>query len=80
MSVMYQVISSLRYGWRVKRRGAKRAVSVHPTQREAFVKARELAKKHVGEVVVHGVDASVKSWSSYGKEPYPRRKQSHLKK
>ena len=46
---------------------AKRAVSVHPTQREAFVKARELAKKHFGEVVVHGVDGSVQRLSSYGK-------------
>lgn len=67
-------------GWRVKRAGANRATSVHPTQREAFRKARELAKKDFGEVVVHGVDGTVRWSSSYTKEPYPRREQSQLKK
>ena len=80
MNVRYHVISSLARGWRVKRAGANRAISVHSTQREAFGKARELAKKHFGDVVVHGVDGTVRSWSSYSKEPYPRREQSHLKK
>lgn len=80
MSVRYHVITSQAGGWRVKRAGANRATSVHSTQREAFGKARELAKKYVGDVIVHGVDGTVRSSSTFGKDPYPRREQSHCKK
>ena len=73
MSVMYQVIRSMDRGWRVKRSGAKRATSVHPTQSEAVAKARELAKKDAGSaVIVHGVDGTVRSFSTYGKAPSSR--------
>ena len=73
MSVRYSVIAWLDGKWRIYRRGAKRATSVHSTQREAVVKARELAKKDLtgGTVVVHGVDGTVKSWTDYGKKSLP---------
>ena len=80
MSVRYHVIPSQEGAWRVKRAGANRAISVHSTQREAFGKARELAKKDVGDVIVHGVDGTIRSSSTFGKDPYPRREHSHLKK
>ena len=82
MSVTYHVIPSLEGGaWRVKRSGANRATSVHSTQSEAVVKARELARKDVsGAVIVHGVDGTIRSSSIYSKDPYPPREQARLKK
>lgn len=77
MNVRYHVISSLRSGWRVKRWGANRASSVHSTQREAFCKARELAQKNFGDVVVHCVDGTVQRRMSFAKDPHTRR--GHLK-
>ena len=61
-------------GWRVKRSGAKRATSVHSTQTEAVGKARELAKKDLGSaVIIHRVDGTVRSFSTYGKDPHTSR-------
>ena len=73
MSVRYNVIPSLVGTWRVKRFGANRATSVHPTQREAVDKARKLAKKNStgGDVVIHRVDGTVRSWTTYGKRSLP---------
>lgn len=73
MSVSYNVIAWLNGTWRVKRSGAKRATSVHSTRAEAVDKARKLAKKHLtgGDVVIHGVDGTVKRWISYGKKSLP---------
>ena len=74
MSVKYHVIRSLAGAWRVKRSGAERATTVHSTQSEAVVKARELAKKDAdGAVIVHPVDGTVRRLITYGKVPYIER-------
>ena len=71
MSVEYRVMPSLVGRWRVKRSGAGRAATVHLTQGEAVVKARQLAKKDpCGAVIVHRVDGTVSRVTSYGKVPY----------
>jgi hypothetical protein len=81
MSVDYHVIVSLAGTWRVKRSGADRAATVHSTQSEAVVKARELAKKNArGAVIVHRVDGTVSRVTTYGKDPYTRREHSGTKK
>jgi len=81
MSVDYHVISALGGRWRVKRRGANRAASVHSTQGEAVVKARELARKDVnGTVIVHRVDGTVSRVTTYEKKPHIRREHSGTKK
>lgn len=80
MSVRYHVIRSVEGGWRVKRADARRATSVHSTQSEAVDRARQLAKEDVGSsVVVHGVDGTIRSSSTYGKDPYPPREQVQMK-
>ena len=80
MSVRYHVIRSVEGRWRVKRFGADRASSVHSTQSDAVDRARQLAKKDVsGAVIVHGVDGTIRSSSTYGKDPYPPREQSRMK-
>ena len=71
MSVRYHVIRSYDGAWRVKRSGAVRATSIHPTQSDAVGEARKLAKKDAGSsVIVHGVDGTIRSSSTYGKDPY----------
>jgi hypothetical protein len=78
---MYHVIPSDEGAWRVKRSGANRATSVHPTQSEAIGKARELAKKDIGgAVIIHSVDGTIRSSFTYGKDPSPPSEQSRLKK
>jgi Uncharacterized protein conserved in bacteria (DUF2188) len=75
------VIPSQAGAWRVKRAGAERATTVHSTQSEAVVKARELAKKGAdGTVIVHRVDGTVRQLSTYGKDPYVSRERSRAKK
>jgi hypothetical protein len=73
MSVRYQVIVWFDGTWRVRRYGAKRATSAHPTQREAVDRARKLAKKDLtgGTVVIHRVDGTVRRWIDYGKKSLP---------
>jgi len=73
MSVRYHVIPSLQGTWRVRRYGARRATSLHSTQSEAVDKATKLAKKDLtgGAVVIHGVDGTVRRWTTYGKRALP---------
>ncbi len=74
MSLRYHVIPSQEGTWRVKRTGAERATSVHSTQCKAVEEARKLAKRASGgEVIVHGVDGTIKRSSSYGSDPKPSR-------
>ena len=80
MSVDYHVIPWLTT-WRVKRRGASRATTVHSTRGEAIEKARELAKKNTcGTVIVHRIDGSVSRVTTYGKDPYNQHEHSRTKK
>ena len=81
MSVEYHVMVSFAGTWSVIRSGAVRAATVHSTQSEAVVRARELAKKNTrGVVFVHRVDGTVSRMTTYGKNPYVRREQSSTKK
>lgn len=81
MSVRYSVIPWLDGTWRVRRYGANRATSAHLTQREAIEKARKMVKKDStgGDLVIHGVDGTVRSWTTYGKNPYLPRERSRVK-
>ena len=64
-------------GWAVKPEGGKRAVSVHPTQKEAIEKARELTIKQKSEVVIHGKDGKIRDKDSYGHDPCPPKDRKH---
>jgi hypothetical protein len=80
MSVDYHVIPWLAT-WRVKRRDATRATTVHSSRLEAIEKARELAKKNAcGKVIVHTRDGSVSRVTTYGKEPHIPRERARTKK
>lgn len=56
--------------WRGKRQDASRASVVASTQKEAFEKTRELAKKAESEVSIHrGDNGQIRAKHSYGNDP-----------
>jgi uncharacterized protein YdaT len=58
-------------GWAVKREGAERASSVHPTQKEALDAGRPIAQREKTELVTHGTDGKIRDSDSFGNDPRP---------
>lgn len=62
---VYEVATHER-GWQVRRVGAERATSVHPTKKAALVDARQTARAHApSRLVVYKTDGSVSSETDY---------------
>lgn len=57
--------------WAVRGAGNKRVTSVHPTQREAIDRGREIAKNQESELVIHGENGRIREKNSYGNDPFP---------
>jgi len=55
-----------RRGWSVRRRGASRHTAVIGAKADAVIRARALAKKRSGEVLVLGADGRVHDRYTYG--------------
>lgn len=67
-------------GWAVKKPGADRASSRHPTQREADQRAAEILRNAGGgERVTHGRDGRIRSKDTIapGPDPMPPRDKEH---
>jgi hypothetical protein len=58
-------------GWAVKGVGNDRATSVHETQQQAIDAARDIARRHQSEVVIHRPDGRIRDKDSYGNDPFP---------
>lgn len=58
-------------GWVIKREGEAAEVARLRTQAEAFERAREIAQREGGEVLVHGEDGQIRDRRSYGGDPNP---------
>lgn len=58
-------------GWAVRGEKNSRDTSHHNTQREAFEKAREIAKNQGSEVFIHDRQGKFRERNTYGKDPYP---------
>jgi Uncharacterized protein conserved in bacteria (DUF2188) len=56
-------------GWRVEVEADGRARSTHPTQSEARLAAREIARRSKRELLVHGRDGRIRERNTYGKDP-----------
>lgn len=54
--------------WQVIREGADRASSIHGTQSEADVRAREIAIRNGVERITQGLDGKIRSKDSFGNE------------
>ena len=63
--------------WAVREEGARRVISVHPTQREAEERAKELAHRDHTEVVIHRPDGRIRDKDSFGRDPYPPEDRKH---
>ena len=56
--------------WKVKERGAGRAVKVLEDKSDALGLAKDLAKKaDHGQVIVHGKDGVIQTEHTYGQDP-----------
>ena len=67
-------------GWAVKEPSAPRAISVHPTQREAEMEAKRLVDNlGGGEVVIQGEDSRWRDSDTVapGNDPIPPRDKKH---
>ena len=58
-------------GWAVRRDGAERASSLHPTQKGAQDAARPAAIRDHVEVVIHGRNGKIRDSESHGHDPNP---------
>jgi Uncharacterized protein conserved in bacteria (DUF2188) len=60
-------------GWAVRRTGAVRVASKHPTQAEAIAAARNRAIRDQIELFIHGTDGRIRERNSYGADaPSPK--------
>jgi hypothetical protein len=60
-----QVVERGRGDWAVRRVGSERATKVFPSQKEAVVFAREIAKKQGATLYIQGRDGSVQRKASF---------------
>ena len=58
-------------GWAVKGAGNSKATKVTSTQKEAIVKAEDIAKNQKSDTKIHGMDGKIRSGNSYGNDPHP---------
>ena len=64
-------------GWQVIREGADRASSLHETQAAAVARAREIAQREGGELLIHGRDGRIRDRDSFGNDPCPPKDTKH---
>ncbi len=58
--------------WKVKERGAERAIGVFDRKEDAVDRAREVAgKQPLAQVVVRKQDGTIQAEYTYGDDPYP---------
>ncbi len=58
-------------GWAVKPEGGARASSVHPTQKAAIERAREISQNQGTELLIHGRNGQIRERDSHGHDPCP---------
>jgi hypothetical protein len=51
--------------WKIKREGNEKAIATFKTQKEAFEKAREMAKVEKCDVMIHGKNGKIRERYSY---------------
>ena len=57
--------------WRVMQEGNPSPLAHADKQREAILKAREIAKDVKADVIIHRPDGRIRERDSYGNDPYP---------
>lgn len=59
--------------WAVLGAGNQRITKAFETQREAFERGRQIAKKEQSELLIHGRNSRIRERNSYGNDPFPPR-------
>ena len=67
----HHVVPSPRGGWDVKRGGASRASSHHPTKQAAIDSGRVVSRNQGTELRIHNKDGRIAGSDSHGGDPYP---------
>jgi len=67
----HHVVPNPRGGWDVRRGGASRASSHHPTKQEAIDSGRGVSRNQGTELRIHNKDGRIASSDSHGGDPYP---------
>lgn len=57
--------------WAVRGEGNQRVTSIHRTQEEAILAARNIAINQQSELFIHRPNGQIRERSSYGSDPYP---------
>lgn len=60
-------------GWAVKKAGSTRNLQIFSLQSEAVNFAKQKAKLHKSELLIHGKDGRIRERNTYGKDPFPPR-------
>lgn len=69
---VFHVTKNQKYGWDVKRQGAKRVSTNQNTKAEAVANGRKLAKNEMlGQLVIHKQNGQIQTEHTYGKDPHP---------
>jgi hypothetical protein len=63
--------------WAVKREGAEKASSLHPTQGDAIERGRGTAIREGVELVIHRPNGQIRDSDSFGGDPCPPRDAKH---
>lgn len=58
-------------GWAVRREGSDRASTITPTKTEAVDRAKAIAERERGGIVIHGENGRIQEERTYGHDPYP---------
>ena len=64
-----QHVVSLGDRWAVKEEGAAEPFALFKTQREAWEKAKSIARKERAEAFLHGRDGRIRQRNTYGHDP-----------
>lgn len=64
-------------GWAVRRGGADRDSSHHPTQSDAIDAGRGTAQRERTELIIHDRNGRIRDSDSYGNDPNPPRDRKH---
>lgn len=58
-------------GWAVLGEGNQRVTAVYETQRDAIVRAEQIARNQRSDTKIHGRNGVIRAGNSYGNDPYP---------
>jgi uncharacterized protein YdaT len=73
----FHVIPSNEGVWAVRREGNTRVSSLHNTQREAIEAARQIAKEHMAEILIHDKTGRIRERNSWFRSYASKRISSH---